>query len=420
MAGSENTSNFQGSRIEGTKLVKDMTNNKRRALGNINPNIIGPCGNPCVVKKKEVSGNDMIKPAILSRRPNTRSVLTQQIQLCSKPKKVTSLAASSNTSEACESETKKNCENVDMVEVEDANDGPVPMSVNTQAVKEVEMVDVEQEETVIDIDGSSWKDPLSVVEYVNDMYAHYRETESSSCVSPDYMVHQPELNKNMRAILIDWLIEVHYKFELREETLFLTVNLIDRYLDCQEVTRKTLQLLGITALLLACKYEEVHIPDLDDFVAISDKAYTRDDVLDMENSILKALQFNFSVPTPFVFMRRFLKAAQSDEKLEHLSFYITELSLVEYEMLRFPPSLLAAAAIFTAQCCLYRSKQWNKTTEWYTKYSEDQLLECSKLMVTYHQNAGKGKLTGVYRKHLKSKYCIAAKAEPAEFLLEDY
>ncbi|CAL9161855.1 unnamed protein product, partial [Musa hybrid cultivar] len=130
------------------------------------------------------------------------------------------------------------------------------------------------------------------------------------------MSHQFDISEKMRAILIDWLIEVHYKFELMEETLFLTVNIIDRFLARQTVVRKKLQLVGVTAMLLACKYEEVSVPVVEDLVLISDRAYTRDEILDMERLILNTLQFNMSVPTPYVFMRRFLKAADSDRKVK--------------------------------------------------------------------------------------------------------
>lgn len=98
---------------------------------------------------------------------------------------------------------------------------------------------------------------------------------------------QPDINERMRAILVDWLIEVHYKFELMEETLYLTINLIDRFLAVvtHHVPRKKLQLVGVTALLLACKYEEVSVPVVDDLIVISDKAYTRREVLDMVKTI---------------------------------------------------------------------------------------------------------------------------------------
>lgn len=79
--------------------------------------------------------------------------------------------------------------------------------------------------------------------------------------------------------------QVHHKFDLRKETLFLTVNLIDRFLAKQSVVRKELQLVGLVAMLLACKYEEVSVPVVDDFVFISDKAYRRKEVLQMVANI---------------------------------------------------------------------------------------------------------------------------------------
>lgn len=75
--------------------------------------------------------------------------------------------------------------------------------------------------------------------------------------------------------------KVHYKFELMEETLYLTINLIDRFLAVHSVVRKKLQLVGVTAMLIACKYEEVSVPVVDDLILISDKAYSRKEVLDM-------------------------------------------------------------------------------------------------------------------------------------------
>nr|XP_016472047.1 PREDICTED: G2/mitotic-specific cyclin-1-like [Nicotiana tabacum] len=300
----------------------------------------------------------------------------------------------------------------------------MPMSLEQEATfsndkteMEIQMEDI-FEEALIDIDSDDAKNPLAVVDYVNDLYPNYRKMEGYSCVSPNYMTQQFDINERMRAILVDWLIEVHHKFELREETLFLTVNSIDRFLEKQTVARKKLQLVGLVAMLLACKYEEVSVPVVDDLVIISDNAYRRKEVLEMETLMLNTLQFNMSVPTAYVFMRRFLKAAQADKKLEVLSFFLIELCLVEYEMLKFPPSFMAAAVVYTAQCTLYGVKQWNKTCEWHTSYSEDQLLECSRSIVSYHRKAATGKLTGVHRKYSTSKYGYAAKYEPALFLVQ--
>lgn len=271
---------------------------------------------------------------------------------------------------------------------------------------EVEMEEVES--PLPSIDELDARNPLAVVEYVDDIYNFYRKSEINGCVPSDYMSNQADINHKMRAILVDWLIEVHHKFELRHETLFLAINLIDRYLSRQSVMRKYLQLVGITGMLLACKYEEISVPLLEDFIYISDRAYTKEDLLKMEKSMLNTLQFDMSVPTPFVFMRRILKAAEFGTKLEMVSFYLMELCMVEYEMLKFPPSLLSAAAVYTGRCILSQSPPWNKTLNYHSTYSEDQLQECVRLMVVLHQNAGQGKLTAVYRKYSISKYsCIA-------------
>lgn len=87
----------------------------------------------------------------------------------------------------------------------------------------------------------------------------------------------------MRAILVDWIIEVHLKFKLMPETLFITVSLIDRFLERVQIKRHNLQLVGVTAMLIASKYEEIYAPEVNDFVYITDNAYTKQQIFEMEN-----------------------------------------------------------------------------------------------------------------------------------------
>jgi cyclin B len=115
----------------------------------------------------------------------------------------------------------------------------------------------------------------------------------------------------MRAILVDWLIEVHFKFKLLPETLFLTINLIDRYLDKAPVHRTKLQLVGAASMLIASKYEEIYAPEVKDFVFITDKAYTKEEILKMEYSILSLLNFNVCTPSAYRFLERFSKVANA-------------------------------------------------------------------------------------------------------------
>ncbi|CAN6465871.1 unnamed protein product [Victoria cruziana] len=276
---------------------------------------------------------------------------------------------------------------------------PLP-NINEVDSRAIEMEEAESPDH--SIDESDAVNPLAVVDYIEDIHNHYKETEIKSCVPADYMSKQTDINHRMRAVLVDWLIEVHHKLDLRHETLFLAISLIDRYLSVQNVSRKSLQLVGMTGMLLACKYEEVYAPALEDFVIISDGAYSREDVLKMEKSMLNTLQFTLSLPTPFVFMRRFLKAAESDTELEMVAFYLIELCLVEYQMLKFPPSMLSAAAVHAAKSLLRQLPLWNKTLAFHSTYTEERIQECAKLMEEFHRNANVGKLTAVYRKYLSN------------------
>jgi cyclin B len=134
-----------------------------------------------------------------------------------------------------------------------------------------------------------------------------KRTELDFIAKPGYMRGQSDINEKMRAILIDWLIEVHLKFKLYPETLYLTVNLIDRYLEKEEVMRQHLQLVGVTAMLIASKYEEIYAPEVRDFVYITDKAYTKEEILKMEYKILTTLNFNTTTSSSYRFLERIYK-----------------------------------------------------------------------------------------------------------------
>ncbi|GBG72116.1 hypothetical protein CBR_g11049 [Chara braunii] len=273
--------------------------------------------------------------------------------------------------------------------------------------------DIEDGETATDIDSNDKGDIRHVVDYVEDIYSFYRKAEIHSTVEADYMTSQADINEKMRAILLDWLVEVHFKFKLLPETLYLTANLIDRYLAKKPTERKNLQLVGITAMLIASKYEEIWAPEVQDFVYISDKAYTKAAILDMEKKMLNTLNFNLTVPTPYVFMVRFLKAAEADKKLEHLAFFLVELALVEYRMVKFLPSHLAAAAVYTAMRTLGRlSAGWSATLRRHSGYAEEALKQCASLMAGFHKNASSTTLVAVHKKYSGPKFSEVAKIGP--------
>ena len=203
-------------------------------------------------------------------------------------------------------------------------------------------------EATDEVDREHIGDCQEVSEYIPEICHYMFETEEKDLPSPNYMNRQNDVNEKMRGILVDWIIEVHLKFKLLPETLFLTVGLIDRYLEKTQIMRTKLQLVAVSAMLIASKYEEIYAPEVRDFVFITDNAYTREEILTMEMSILTTLQFNITSPSAFRFLERFRQVAKLDDQQWNLARYLIELPLIEQRMLVYKPSLLAASAIFLA------------------------------------------------------------------------
>jgi cyclin B len=253
-----------------------------------------------------------------------------------------------------------------------------------------------------DVDARDASNPQAVTEYVNDMYVHFREKELETSVSPTYMRQQAHINEKMRAILIDWLVEVHLKFKLVPETLYLTVNLIDRYLLGSPVERSNLQLVGVSALLLASKYEEIYPPELKDLVYITDKAYTQEQILSMEEKMVKALKYKMTIASIHCFMMRYLKAGHADRRMVWLASYVAERMLQEYAMLKYLPSMVAACAVYIARKNLGRNA-WSPTLLHYAQYTESSLRACLEEMSSVIHST-KGSLQAVKKKYSSEKY----------------
>lgn len=241
------------------------------------------------------------------------------------------------------------------------------------------IVAASNDEPILDID-SKHKDPQMCSLYAAELYNNLRVSELKWRPSADYMqTVQRDITQEMRGILIDWLVEVCEEYRLASETLYLTVTLIDRCLSKMYIEKQRLQLLGITCMLIASKYEEICAPRVEDFCFITDGTYTRREVLDMEYQVLEVLSFHLSVPTVKKFLRRFILAAQSSYKvptveLEYLANYLAELTLIEYGFLKFLPSLVAASAVFLAKWTLDQIENpWNPTLEHYTNYKASDL-----------------------------------------------
>ncbi|CAD7698820.1 unnamed protein product [Ostreobium quekettii] len=257
-----------------------------------------------------------------------------------------------------------------------------------------------------DIDRRDRGDPLRCADYAAAIYEHYLAVEAAVMADPNYMAMQAEINHKMRAVLVDWIVEVHAKFKLMPETLFLTVNLIDRYLSTVRVGRKRLQLVGIAALLIAAKYEEIWPPEVQDFIDICDHAYTRPEILDMERSMLIELGWKLTVPTIYHFLPRFMKAAgsQEDKNANLVAAYLTELSLLHYGSLKYKGSQIAASVVFIARRMVRQADAYPLALRKHSTYSLDDLRPCVEELGQVLKQAGREVTRAVHRKYAHSKY----------------
>jgi len=179
-------------------------------------------------------------------------------------------------------------------------------------------------EEVEDIDADDRDDPLQCIDLVDDIFTVLRQREIKERPNPNYMSLQQSINAKMRGILADWMIDVGSTFTLLSETVFLGVRLMDMFLSRKQVSRERMQLVGIASLVIASKFEEIRSPFIEDWIWISDEAYTRDQILRMEKIMLEVLDFNMGTPTPLHFLRRFSKVRISSlSRLHQLSFAVT-------------------------------------------------------------------------------------------------
>lgn len=132
----------------------------------------------------------------------------------------------------------------------------------------------------------------SVAEHAPKITSFLLQEEKQYVLPDDFMANQAEVTEKMRAYLVDWLAELHFRFQLWSETLYVTIGIIDRFLAIETNLKKSeMQCLGITALHIAGKYEEIYPPELRKILKITNEVVPRKDVIDMEFRVLIALQF---------------------------------------------------------------------------------------------------------------------------------
>ena len=278
----------------------------------------------------------------------------------------------------------------------------IPTKEDNKQVHEVSAVP----EGVIDIDKEE-TDVNACGEYAREIYAYLKSLEIRDPIRENYLDGH-DITSKMRSLLIDWMVSVHQQFELAQETLFLSINILDRYLqvEVERTPRDKLQLVGVSSLLLACKVEEIYLPSIEDFVYSTDNAYTEAELKAMEIHMLKILNFDLNTPISLSFLRRYSKAGDVDV-LEHtLAKYILELSLLDFGQASLPPSLAAAAALqLSLQLLEPEVKEpWNRSLQYHSGYTSPMLTSIVKRMAVVLTNSEGHRLQAVRQKYSSSKY----------------
>lgn len=240
---------------------------------------------------------------------------------------------------------------------------------------------VQETQTEEELEEEAW-DVSMVAEYGDEIFAYMRTLEANMLPNPHYMDIQTEIQWSMRSVLMDWLVQVHHRFSLLPETLFLTVNYIDRFLSVKVVSLGKLQLVGATAMFLAAKYEEINCPSVQEIVYMVDSGYSIEEILKAERFMLSMLQFELGWPGPMSFLRRISKADDYDLETRTLAKYFLEITIMDERFVGSPPSFIAAGAHCLARMFLAKG-DWTLAHVHYSGYTMSQLkplvtmlLEC--------------------------------------------
>ncbi|KAK4150259.1 cyclin-like protein [Chaetomidium leptoderma] len=275
------------------------------------------------------------------------------------------------------------------------------VTVGVEAELELAKAYVLDHQTEEEVEEEEW-DVSMVAEYGEEIFTYMRELEKRMLPSPHYMDDQTEIQWSMRSVLMDWLVQVHHRFCLLPETLFLTVNYIDRFLTVKVVSLGKLQLVGATALFVAAKYEEINCPSVQEIVYMVDSGYNVDEILKAERFMLSMLHFELGFPGPMSFLRRISKADDYDLETRTLAKYFLEITIMDERFVSTPPSFLAAGAHCISRMFLGKG-DWTLAHVHYSGYTLSQLKPLLKMFFECCQYPRKHH-AAVYEKYATPKY----------------
>jgi hypothetical protein len=255
--------------------------------------------------------------------------------------------------------------------------------------------------------GSNPESVPTLAQEIIDMHFCREQTASRD---PNYLSAHAVVTTKMRMILIDWFIDVVIRFQLHAATYFLAVDVVDRYLTVSpNVPRSQLQLVGITAVFIAAKYEEVWAPTADDCARITANTFTKAEVLTMERTILAALGFRLTVTTPYPPLAHLLDVSQAPTPVRHAAMYFLEHAVLDYGHLRFLPSQLASASLYLAHLLLQR-EPWPSGLQSYSRAQRvGDFIACARNLLAFVTATVDSPYQAIRRKYSRGSYSEVAR-----------
>ncbi|KAI3475259.1 hypothetical protein L1887_63370 [Cichorium endivia] len=264
----------------------------------------------------------------------------------------------------------------------------------------------EDELIIMGLDPDEVRDTSMVAEYSTEIFNYMARCERETMANPNYMDFQREIHWHMRATLVDWLLQVHMRYHMLPETLWIAINVVDRFLSVRVVSLAKLQLVGVTAMFIAAKYEEILAPSVKEFVFMTENGYKQEEILKGERIILSTLDFNISsYCSPYSWVRRISKADDYDIRTRTLSKFLMELALLDHRFLRARPSLIAAVGMFLSKKML--GGEWDDAFVYYSDFTEEQLVPGANLLLERLLDPGFEEQF-VYRKYANKKFLKAS------------
>ena len=256
------------------------------------------------------------------------------------------------------------------------------------------------------------EDPQQLKEYSACIYEYLREIEEKN--SPDYktlLSLQNEYYQTMRSLIIERMITLHnsYKWRLHQESLHLAINILDRYASQVKISVREIDLIGISSLFIACKFEEPRPPFICDFLPLSGNKYTKSELLKTEYTILSTLNFDILTVTPVTFLNYYLNHCHMDIKITWLSQYLLDTCSLDIEFCKFKSSIKAVSVLYLARYIGKINTVWDDELRFHSGLKRNDFKQCLRMALKFiEKNKEKLKKRPIYTKYNTSSYGYSA------------